>query len=59
MAPGATTTFQVRFMPSVAGTRAATASIANDDPANNSYDFAIQGSATRYTFLPIILKPAR
>ncbi len=59
VAPGATTTFRVRFISSVAGTRVATVSIANDDPANNPYDFAIQGATTRYTFLPIILKPAR
>jgi hypothetical protein len=45
VAPNATTTFQVRFVPSVAGTRVATASIANNDPANNPYDFAIQGAA--------------
>jgi hypothetical protein len=38
-----TTTFQVRFDPTVAGTRAATITIANDDGDENPYDFAIQG----------------
>jgi large repetitive protein len=41
---GATTTFQMRFTPSVAGTRAATVTIANNDSDENPYDFAIQGT---------------
>jgi hypothetical protein len=39
-----TTTFQVRFTPSLTGTRAATVSIANNDPDANPYAFAIQGT---------------
>ncbi len=59
VAPGATTTFQVRFIPLVAGTRVATASIASNDPVNNPYDIAIQGSTEPSVFLPVILRPAR
>ncbi len=42
-ATNGTTTFQVTFDPSASGTRTATVSIANDDPSNNPYTFAIQG----------------
>jgi hypothetical protein len=44
-APGATT-FQVTFNPSATGLRTATLSFANDDPDENPYDFAIQGTGT-------------
>ncbi len=44
--PGATTTFQVRFDPSVVGARAATVTIDNNDNNENPYDFAIQGTGT-------------
>ncbi len=39
-----TTSFQVRFTPSVTGTRAVTLSLANNDSDENPYDFAIQGT---------------
>ena len=39
-----TTTFTVVFDPAAVGLRSATLSIANDDPDENPYDFAIQGS---------------
>jgi VCBS repeat-containing protein len=38
------TTFQVTFDPSAAGTRTATLTLANDDSDEGSYDFAIQGT---------------
>ena len=44
VAASGTTTFQVTFDPSVAGSRTATLSIANDDSNENPYDFAIQGT---------------
>ncbi|MBF4519046.1 BspA family leucine-rich repeat surface protein [Flavobacterium sp. ANB] len=40
------TTFVVTFNPSVAGTRTATVSIANNDTDENPYTFAIQGTGT-------------
>jgi hypothetical protein len=40
---GGTTTFTITFDPSAAGVRTATISIANDDPDENPYNFAIQG----------------
>lgn len=43
---GGTTTFTVTFDPSAAGVRTATISIANDDPDENPYNFAIQGEGT-------------
>ncbi|MFN8456015.1 MAG: choice-of-anchor D domain-containing protein [Anaerolineae bacterium] len=46
-------TFQVGFNPSLAGTRVATVTIANNDSNENPYDFAIQGAQalcfTEYT----------
>ena len=39
-----TTTFTVVFDPAAVGLRSATLSIANDDPDENPYDFAIQGT---------------
>ena len=41
--PGETTTFAVRFTPSVSGTQVATVTIANDDSNENPYAFAVQG----------------
>ncbi|WP_037299797.1 BspA family leucine-rich repeat surface protein [Runella limosa] len=38
------TTFVVRFVPRAAGLRTATISIANNDPDENPYNFAIQGT---------------
>ena len=46
LAPGETTTFQVRFDPTVTGTRVVTVIIANDDSDENPYNFAIQGTGT-------------
>jgi len=42
--PNLTTTFQVRFAPSLTGTRVATVAIASNDPAASPYTFAIQGT---------------
>jgi hypothetical protein len=41
--PSLTTPFTVRFAPTVIGTRAATVTIANNDPDENPYTFAVQG----------------
>ena len=41
--PDGTTTFRVRFDPSVYGTRSATLSVANNDSDENPYNFNIQG----------------
>jgi len=46
VAAAGSTTFQVRFDPSAAGTRTATLTIANNDANENPYDFAIQGTGT-------------
>ena len=43
VAAAGSTTFTVTFDPSVAGTRVATLTIANNDSNENPYDFAIQG----------------
>ena len=56
VSPNATTTFQVRFAPSVGGTQVATVTIANNDSDENPYDFAIQGSMTSFCYLPLVLK---
>ncbi len=42
--PGTTTTFQIRFTPSITVTQTATVTIANNDSDENPYEFAIQGS---------------
>jgi len=44
VAVAGSTTFQITFDPSAAGTRTATLSIANNDADENPYTFAIQGS---------------
>jgi hypothetical protein len=41
---GGTTTFTITFDPSATGLRSATVSIANNDPDENPYNFAIQGT---------------
>ena len=41
---GGVTAFLIAFEPSAAGLRAATVSIANNDPTVNPFDFAIQGT---------------
>ena len=46
VAAGGSTTFQVTFAPSAAGTRTATVTIVNDDSDESTYDFAIQGAGT-------------
>ncbi len=43
---GESLTFVVTFDPSAIGTRTATVSIASDDPDENPYEFAIQGTGT-------------
>jgi len=45
VAPGASTTFQITFTPSVAGTRTATVSIASNDANQNPFTFTISGTA--------------
>ena len=42
---GGSSSFQIGFAPTGTGIRTATVSIANDDPDENPYDFAIQGNA--------------
>ena len=44
VASGGSTTFQVRFAPSVLGVRAAVITIANNDSDESPFDFAIQGT---------------
>lgn len=44
VAPGGSTTFKVRFQPSVRGLRAATVSIANNNAGATPYGFAVQGA---------------
>ena len=41
--PGGSSTFTVRFVPSIAGPRQATVNIAHGDSPANAYDFAVQG----------------
>jgi len=48
IAGGASTTFQVTFDPSSPGIRAATLSIASNDPDENPYTFSIQGKGTKF-----------
>ncbi|MBN2200517.1 choice-of-anchor D domain-containing protein, partial [bacterium] len=48
IAASGSTTFEVTFDPSAAGTRTATISIANNDSDENPYDFAIQGTGSAY-----------
>ena len=43
------TTFTITFDPSAEGLRTATVSIANDDPDENPYDFAIEGTGLETT----------
>lgn len=40
---GSSTTFEITFTPTAAGTRSASVSIANDDTDENPYNFAIEG----------------
>ncbi len=44
LSPNSTVTFQVRFEPTIVGTRPATVTISNDDGPENDFDFAIQGA---------------
>ncbi|MBI1191748.1 MAG: choice-of-anchor D domain-containing protein [Bacteroidetes bacterium] len=44
IAASSSTTFQITFDPSAAGTRSAALSIANDDADENPYNFSIQGT---------------
>jgi hypothetical protein len=47
VAAGAATTFQVRFDPSVVGTRTATLFITNNTAGKNPFDFVIQGTGVQ------------
>jgi len=47
IAENGSTTFQIRFDPSVAGLRTATVRMANDDADENPYDFVVQGTGTQ------------
>lgn len=49
VAAGASTTFSVRFDPSVTGTRTATVSFGNNDADENPYNFSVQGSGAGAT----------
>ena len=53
-----TTTFQVRFNPSGAGTRTATISIANNDSNENPYNFSIQGTGIDVPVITSLLTSA-
>lgn len=44
VAPGGSTTFQVRFDPSAGGVRSASLSFGNNDADENPYNFSIQGT---------------
>jgi hypothetical protein len=46
VAAGGSTTFQLRFDPKAVGPRVATVSIANNDPDERPYNFAVQGMGT-------------
>ncbi|MCG3155550.1 MAG: hypothetical protein DKINENOH_02156 [bacterium] len=46
IAPGGNTEFHLVFAPSAPGLRTATVTIPNNDPDENPYDFAIQGTGT-------------
>ncbi len=45
IAPGETTTFQVRYAPTALGTQTATLILLNADPDETLYDFVLQGTA--------------
>lgn len=44
VAPGASTRFTIRFTPSASGLRSATVTLANNDPDEAPYTFAVQGA---------------
>ena len=50
---GSTATFKITFHPLAAGLRTATVSIANNDPDENPYTFAIEGTGT-CTTIPVL-----
>ncbi len=54
VAAGGSTSFQVTFAPTAAGTRSAVVSIANDDSDENPYSFAIQGTGIHTNLAPEI-----
>lgn len=51
---GNSTTFTIRFLPTAAGIRNASISIANNDATENPYNFAIQGNSFTYVSTPEI-----
>jgi hypothetical protein len=60
VAPAGSVTFTVEFDPGAEGLRTATISISNNDPDENPYDFAIQGTGmvapTYQVFLPLVIR---
>ncbi|WDF48304.1 GEVED domain-containing protein [Chryseobacterium sp. KACC 21268] len=54
---GVTTSFKIKFRPTVAGIRQADVSIANNDSDENPYVFRIQGTGTCATSLSIAASP--
>jgi hypothetical protein len=58
VAAGNSTTFQVTFDPSAVGTRIAMIEIASNDPDENPYNFAIQGTGNADIVNPSITCPA-
>ncbi|MDY0019038.1 MAG: choice-of-anchor Q domain-containing protein, partial [Anaerolineae bacterium] len=61
IAPQASTTFQVRFSPSLTTTQVATLTIANNDSDEQPYDFVIQGTGKVQTedhkiYLPLVVR---
>jgi uncharacterized membrane protein len=50
VAPGGSTTFTVRFAPSVAGNRSATLRIASNDANENPFDIALTGTTSQILF---------
>jgi hypothetical protein len=56
VAPGASTSFAVRFDPGAIGTRSAAISIANNDNNETPYNFAIQGTGALAVYLPLVLR---
>ena len=52
VAAGGSTTFSVKFDPSLAGARTASLSFGNNDSDENPYNFSIQGTGTTTASLP-------
>jgi len=52
IAPGDSTTFEIAFAPTTPGLKQATVVVANDDPDENPYTYAIQGTASELDIYP-------